>query len=341
MQHQKSTFAEARVIASRALDLAQRHRTPPFPRAYEVWFTYASGTNEGLCARLDLAIADGQEIGAALIEELYASYLSPDALNAGVERIGDRVQSELGEVIDMIETGVDGGEALAAAIKSAEETLARSKDPMEQARALERLRGEHRRHHRATAKLGENLGTMRAQFLAMQQELRDLRQSVLLDAVTQLPNVGFFPDAAARLLSDGIPYGQGEFCSCLMLIDIDTLSDIRRACGRAVADGVLAQVAELLRRVLGDEGDVAIRLESDRFALLLRARRPDGIAPLVDGLERAFAAIRLHRSGGRADELRVMSVVGAARLESRDTAERLVERAEQSQVQRRASRAAA
>ncbi|MEM9782490.1 MAG: GGDEF domain-containing protein [Pseudomonadota bacterium] len=326
------------MTASLALDLAQRHRTPPFPRTYEVWFTYASGQNAALVERIDQTTMNGGDVSAAMIEELYNAYLSPDVRNAGVERIGDRVQTELGEVIDLIEGGSEGAEKLAAAIATAEQALAKSKDPASQAQAVDRLREEQRRHQRAATRLGENLGAMRAQFLAMQQELRELRQTVLLDPVTQLPNANFYADAAARLIDEGMLGEGGEPVSCLILLDVDTLSEIRRACGRRAAEAVLGEAASLLRRVLQD-GDVAIRLDSDRFAMLLRERDKDVLPRLVYGLEQAMAAIQLRSAATPNAFASVIATAGLATLAPRDTPAALLERAEQSQARERAARA--
>ncbi|MEM6356256.1 MAG: hypothetical protein AAF844_11330, partial [Pseudomonadota bacterium] len=122
MEREQSPFAEARVLASRVLDLAQRYRVPPFPRAYEVWFTYVSGTNDALRARIDAALEEG-EVPLQLIDQLHQQYLAPETINAGMERIGSRMGEELAEIIDLVEDGAAHGEALAYKIAQADRAM--------------------------------------------------------------------------------------------------------------------------------------------------------------------------------------------------------------------------
>ncbi|MEM7496894.1 MAG: GGDEF domain-containing protein [Pseudomonadota bacterium] len=267
MEREQSPFAEARVLANRALDLAQRYRVPPFPRAYEVWYTYVSGGNDAVRARIDEALASG-DVPLTLINELYQAHLSPESINDGVERIGSRMGEDLAEVIDLVEGGAAHGEALAYKIEQADRALEKAPTPVAKQRVLAELRRETQQHVRAIANLGGGLETMRTQMLAMQRELRELRQSVLLDPVTQLPNRRFFEDALPRFGSEAEKAGQ---TLSLILLELDGYDDFVARFGRKPAEHVLNRCASLLRAAQRD-GDVAVRLDTDRFALLARNR---------------------------------------------------------------------
>ncbi|MEO1470993.1 MAG: GGDEF domain-containing protein [Pseudomonadota bacterium] len=325
---EKSQFAEARVLASQALDLAQRFRVPPYPRAYEVWFTYASGGNAELNAHLDKVLAEQDSVPPSLIDQLYNDYLSPGAMNAGVERIGAQANAELGQVIDLLEGGMVGGERMGRALESAERSLNRARTAEERANAMAQLRDEQRLHARSVQMLSGNLDTMRSQFITMQRELRELRQSVLLDPVTQLPNHRFLGDALGRLVAEGTPVGRSGRGACLGFLDVDGLSAVNRQWGRRIGDAVMAECAGMVRRVLA-EGDVAVRLENDRIALLLRQRHSEETATLVTGLQAAVSAIRLTRGDSEVEDGYIRGIAGFAFLQNGDTPAMLFARAEE------------
>ncbi|MEL6197211.1 MAG: GGDEF domain-containing protein [Pseudomonadota bacterium] len=330
MERAQTPFAEARVLASRALDLAQRHRVPPFPRAYEVWFTYASGANPGLRDRLDTAMREQGTVPPGLIDQLHAEYLSPNALNAGVERIGDRVDSDLGAVIDLLEGGVENGERLARVLDTTERSLAKAKSREEQDRYMASLRDEARQQVRACTRLGENLDRLRTEFISMQRELRELRQSVLLDQLTQLPNRRFYDDAMQRFARETLEGGRGApdpAALCLVILDLDHFSTFNERWGRKAGDQVLMQCAAMLRRVLKD-GDIATRIDGDRFALLLRDVGLDAAVSLAEGLRRAVSEIRMVSTATNEAVASLSASIGVAALTAQDTAARLQSRAE-------------
>lgn len=293
MTKTQSPFAEARVLAARALDLAQRHRVPPFPRAYEVWFTYVGGTNPALQERIDAALRSSRGLSPGMIDQIHAEFLSPGAVNAGMERLGDRMDSDLAEVIDLIEGGIAHGDALSTRIEKADMALGIAVGDTEGTRrAVGELLRDARHHTRAIARMGDSLETMRKQFTAMQRELRELRQSVLIDELTQLPNRRFFDEALRRMAAEGAREGAGL---ALILIDLDHFRAFNDRWGRAAGDTVIGKCAAILRTAARD-GDVACRLGGDGFALLLPGVRAERAEALADGLRVAISEIRLVRS---------------------------------------------
>lgn len=318
-------------MASRALDLAQRHRTPPFPRAYEVWFTYVSGSNPGLSDRLNNTLREQGSVPPGLIDQLYGEYLSPSAINAGVERIGDQVDSDLGAVIELLEGGVENGERMAKALDQTERSLSRARTAEERERHMASLRDEARQQVRACSRLGENLDRLRSQFIAMQRELRELRQSVLLDQLTQLPNRRFFDEALQRLTREAQEAGEGRAQRrgqlSLMIIDLDHFNAFNDRWGRKAGDQVLMQTAAMLRRVIKD-GDLATRIDGDRFALLLREVGEEAALSLAEGIRHAVGEIRMVSTSTNEAVAKLSVSLGVACMEAEDTAARLLSRAE-------------
>ncbi|MEO0819806.1 MAG: GGDEF domain-containing protein, partial [Pseudomonadota bacterium] len=322
---EQSPFAEARVLAAHALDLAERHRIPPFPRAYEVWFTYASGGHSALSERIDAMLHETGTLPPGAIDQLHAEYLSTSAMNAGVERIGERVNADLGQLVDVIEGGSMHGDALLAKINRAEKALIDADDTAERRRRVAELVRETRHHVRGISGLGENLETMRTQFMAMQRELRELRQSVLLDALTQLPNSRFFDDAVVRMAEEASGAGRDL---ALILLDLDHFDAFNQRWGRKAGDVVLTKCAAVLRQVLR-EGDVAMRIGGDTFAMLLPGMGAPKAQNHAEGLKRSVAEIRMVRTATNEAVAKLSASVGLTALRPDDTPARLRSRAEQ------------
>ncbi len=98
--------------------------------------------------------------------------------------------------------------------------------------------------------------------LAADQRIAELSQT---DALTGLPNRAELSAAVERAARQAAAGGPGF---ALMLVDLDRFSLLNETLGATTADLVLLEVARRLRLCLR-QGDLAARLGSDQFALLI------------------------------------------------------------------------
>ncbi len=102
------------------------------------------------------------------------------------------------------------------------------------------------------------------------------------DELTGLPNRAGFRRTLAQLTEEA------NTSAAVMLVDLDSFHEINDALGPEWGDGLLAEVAERLRRL---EGDVLIaRLGEDEFGLLLPSSDDRAIADVAQSARRALAA---------------------------------------------------
>ncbi|MFP4308074.1 MAG: GGDEF domain-containing protein [Desulfococcaceae bacterium] len=121
----------------------------------------------------------------------------------------------------------------------------------------------------------------------------------------------------------------------LLLVDFDGLSEINRAHGLAVGDGLLKTAVSDLRRRLRESDDWG-RLTGDTFGVLLRETGPEGAAVAAGRICRFMAETEWETETG--STVRVPVSVGGAGFSGReDTAERMLIRAESrlAEIQRR------
>jgi diguanylate cyclase len=67
-------FKRAFGYATLAMDLLKRALVPPYPQFYELLYTYATGVNPALNARINDIFRDGRPT-ARMAEALYAEFL--------------------------------------------------------------------------------------------------------------------------------------------------------------------------------------------------------------------------------------------------------------------------
>lgn len=147
---------------------------------------------------------------------------------------------------------------------------------------------------------------------------RELRASALTDELTSLGNRRAF-DEALDLLSRGDRADAGSFS--LMMLDLDHFKRYNDSHGHLAGDQALRVTGALLREALRP-GDVATRFGGEEFAVLL---------PATD-LERArLVGERIARDFRIADWpfTRLTASIGVAEARPGETAEALVERADQ------------
>lgn len=138
------------------------------------------------------------------------------------------------------------------------------------------------------------------------------------DALTGLSNSRLLTDRIQHAL-DGPTRGAG---ATLLLIDINSFTDVNTSFGHAGGDEMLIQVAERLRSVTRDS-DTLARLAGDEFVVLAAGADRVGASRIAErvitSLERPFTL------GGR--QIGVTASIGATEAETEDTAAEMLQRA--------------
>lgn len=182
---------------------------------------------------------------------------------------------------------------------------------------------------------GDELGELAQGFTRMQSAIAEREQQILYqarhDSLTRLANRGqLFPELerAMQPLNGGTP----RFA--LLVLDIDHFTRINDALSPEIGDQVLSEVAQRIERQV-EEGDVAIRLGSDEFAVLLSDTSGERAIDRAGELLAAFeVAIRVENLSLKVD-LNVGLVVYP---EDGDTPETLLRRANLALTRARAGR---
>jgi len=124
-------------------------------------------------------------------------------------------------------------------------------------------------------------------------ELEQLRQQPGRDPVTGLPDFQSFharlQEEAARSRRNGLPLGA-------IALDLDHFGALNSRYGRPVGDAVLAEAALLLKLQVR-ESDVLVRLEGDRFIVILPETESGAAVRVAERLQRSIEEHRFARVG--------------------------------------------
>jgi diguanylate cyclase (GGDEF)-like protein len=144
---------------------------------------------------------------------------------------------------------------------------------------------------------GDEFGLLAQSFNHMAAMIRDregqLRFEARQDSLTQLPNrLG-----TGELIDERIAGAEGRPASfAVLFIDLDRFKNVNDGLGHEAGDALLAEVADRVRKSLGD-GEVVARWGGDEFIVLSAfGRTPAQVKALAEGIIAAIS--RVFRVGG-------------------------------------------
>ena len=178
--------------------------------------------------------------------------------------------------------------------------------------------------------LVEEIARLRGQVAQLQQRVEQLDHLAHQDSLIDLPNRRGFLRELERLIARVSRY---DAKGAMLYVDVDGLKAINDSFGHRAGDEALIQVAGLLASGVR-KSDVCARIGGDEFAILLEnadeANAHETAARLIDQI----ACCELMHDG---NELPLSVAIGVALIESSDTAESVMVRADEEMYRRKAA----
>jgi diguanylate cyclase len=316
-------FKRALGYANAALDLLKRATVPPYPQFYELLYTYATGVNPTLNARINAIFRKGDP-AVDLTERLYNEFLRAQDANERISSVSDRMSRRIEAVHEAIDSAMVTATAYGGTLESAAGDLSGELGARTLRQMTKRLLTETLRMQDANRQLEVKLQASREDIQQLQRDLDDVRREATLDPLTKIFNRKHFDEGLQRAVSDA---RSGSVPLSLMLLDIDSFKNFNDTWGHQTGDQVLRLVAMTLKSNIKGK-DIAARYGGEEFAAILPETDLEGAVILADNIRRAVQAKELLKRSTNEKLGRITASFGVASFRKGDTPSSLIERAD-------------
>ena len=251
--------------ASKAFDLIHKYRTPPDPKTYSLWYTYAAGTDPKMNARVNELLAAQGSLNPFDIETICREYLTEDSGDTARQTIGAAIEKEIESVLQIIQQGVESSDDFGASLTAASQRLPQAISGDDLASLVSTLVEDNRRMAETTQELNQGLKDSRKQIASLHKELEEVQSQCLRDPLTAVSNRRAFDERLDMEIQIAAATGQKL---CLAMADIDHFKKVNDTHGHQVGDAVLKMFAATIAQNIKGQ-DMVARYGGEEFAIIL------------------------------------------------------------------------
>ena len=306
-----------------ALDLLKRASVPPYPQFYELLYTYATGVNPALNARINSIFREGDPT-VDITEKLYNEFLGAQDANERITSVSERMSNRIETIHNAIDSAMTTANSYSATLQVAGGDLTEDLDPDALKLLATNLLAETRRMQEANHLLERNLEASREDIGTLQRDLDDVRREALLDPLTKVFNRKAFDEGLVRATETA---RDDKAPLCLMLLDIDHFKRFNDTWGHQTGDQVLRLVAMTLKSNIKGK-DIAARYGGEEFVAILPDTDLEGAITVAENIRKAIQAKELLKRSTNEKLGRVTASFGVALFHPDDTPSSLIDRAD-------------
>lgn len=286
-----SDFSSSMEIANSAFRFIQTHMTPPVPRSYEFWYTYAQGNNEKLNEHVNALLQRGAgRLKDYDIEQIHDEHISQNSAEQKLQReTSQGLSNELNAVHQVLKGYLTSSESFSEKLSASLDELPTFKTIEDVADLLKDVLAENDRMQKETSKLRAAVENSQEQVDTLEQKLEAAREVSFYDPLTQLRNRRYYdqqlPQELLKASLENLPL-------CLAVADIDHFKRINDKFGHSVGDGVLKLFANLMSNTVKGR-DMVVRYGGEEFVLVLPETQIEDAVTLIDKIRVKLQAINL------------------------------------------------
>jgi diguanylate cyclase len=318
-EHERTmAFAEIALGQIRAL------RQPATPRHFEIWYNYATGYNPSLNQMINELLARNGTLNEADVDQIHETYISANRFTDRIDRVGSQVMGEIEQVMAMIGAAAGTASNYTESLVDVTQKLGVATDEPAVRAIVESLVQATKDMEKNNQALEERLSASKQEITVLQQNLDAVRNESLTDPLTSLSNRKYFDDTLAKAIADA--RARGEALS-LMMTDVDHFKKFNDSYGHLTGDQVLRLVAISVKQNVKGQ-DIAARYGGEEFAVVLPNTVLRSAITVADHIRRAVMTKELMKRSTGEHLGRVTISVGVAALQPHDSAQSLIERAD-------------
>jgi diguanylate cyclase len=318
-EHER-TLAFAQV----ALDQIRALAEPAIPRNFAIWYHYATGYNPALNRSINQALEQKGALAEADLEHIYDTYIATSRVDDSIDSVGSRVLDEIKQVLAMIDAASGTTTSYSESLADASAKLAGTSDRDTLRAVIERLIEGTRDMEVNNRKLEASLSASRQEIEQLHQNLATVRTESQTDPLTGLANRKLFDGALVKAIAEAKEQSEPL---ALLMADVDYFKLFNDKFGHQTGDQVLRLVAQSMKQNVKGQ-DIAARYGGEEFVIALPKTLLRSAITVADQIRRAVMAKELMKRSNGERLGRVTVSVGVALLRADDTAQSLIERAD-------------
>ena len=315
---------EGPTVAQEALDLMRLHGVAATGPNYHVWLSYRLDAHAALREAIDARIASGEGFSEDFNTETYERFFTGMGASAQIVLAGKRIARDLGQVVSFLKAAEEKSGDYGRTLESAATDLNRGVAPDQIRQIVSSLAAATLDMANHNQLLTDQLQKSTREAETLRKSLETVRVESLTDSLTGLANRRMFDETLRMRLSEA---RSQNLDLCLLLVDIDHFKRFNDTWGHHTGDQILRFLASALQAHARPDYLVA-RHGGEEFAMIMPRASMKLAAQTADALRAAIQTKRLRRRSTNEDLGQVTVSVGVARLQTGDTVQGLVERAD-------------
>ncbi|WDR03425.1 GGDEF domain-containing protein [Devosia algicola] len=317
-------FKLALSYSNAAMRLLKRCEIPAYPHFYELLYTYTSGVNAALNARMNEIFRAGHLLTTETVEALCVEFLKSYDVNERITNVSERMHARIESVNDAIETAMTNAVSYSGSLKVASGDLDRGVSADDLKSMTKSLLIETQQMQETNRNLEEQLDASREDIATLQQDLEDVRRESMIDSLTKIANRKSFDESIDRAVEQAATSGEPL---CLIIVDIDHFKKFNDTFGHQTGDQVLRLVAMTLKANIKGR-DLAARYGGEEFMTILPTTDIAGAVIVAENIRKAIQAKELLKRSTNEKLGRITASFGVAQFAATDSTSSLIERAD-------------
>lgn len=286
-----SDFSSSMEIANSAFRFIQTHMTPPVPRSYEFWYTYAQGNNKKLNEHVNALLQRGAgRLKEYDIEQIHDEHINQNSAEHKLQReTSEGLSNELDTIHEILKGYLTSSENFGEKLSQSLNELPSFKSIDEAADLLREVVAENDRMQKETSQLRAAVESSQEHVDSLEQKLQAAREVSFYDSLTQVRNRRYYdqqlPQELLKASLENLPL-------CLAVADIDHFKRINDKFGHSVGDGVLKLFANLMSNTVKGR-DMVVRYGGEEFVIVLPETQIEDAVTLIEKIRVKLQAINL------------------------------------------------
>ncbi|MEQ8737662.1 MAG: GGDEF domain-containing protein, partial [Hoeflea sp.] len=251
-------------------------------------------------------------------------YFADDKLTDVTLNTGNKLNTEVDQILKIIEETDGNSTALGTTVREASEGLTSQSTPTDVRHAVEAIVSASRKMEERSTELEEHLQATKKELNELQQNLEKAHSEARTDGLTGVNNRKAFDEALSRELAEAEKGGQPL---CLVIGDIDHFKKFNDTFGHRTGDQVLRLVASCLKTGV-HAGHFVARYGGEEFAVIMPATEIASAETIANKIRETVQARELVKRSTGESLGRVTMSMGIALLQPGEAGASLVERAD-------------